>query len=422
MKKNYFIALLLVMASQSNAQVYDVGTWAQVTDLSNNGVAVGNAGGVVHFKWTIEDGPSVIGEIGGEDDYIAGNTTVSSDGKLISGTMTNPDTGNDELAVYDNSTSGWKFLGGKDTSSWGMSSNGETIVGMKFLSAAQAVPIAWSKTGEIKEYASSVSGRSARANSVNLDGSVIVGWQDALNGFRKGVYWKNGVQEYIKNSSGDLVGEAFAVTADGNTIVGFNEPEAYIYNVTTKAYIEVAHEDPDYNTSIVGISDDGNVAVGYWKPWFATNTDGEGFIWFKDRGVVKIDDYVKEVGYDAKGFTFVLPTGISPNGEYIGGIGINWDEMELKGFVIKMPKLSTTENDKIKEVTTISPNPIVDEMTIHAKGKINSVEVYNLAGQKVWKSDKLMNNKIDFNFLNKGIYIIKVSTDSSNESIKFIKK
>ena len=56
------------------------------------------------------------------------------------------------------------------------------------------------------------------------------------------------------------------------------------------------------------------------------------------------------------------------------------------------------------------------------KGKINSVEVYNLAGQKVWKSDKLMNNKIDFNFLNKGIYIIKVSTDSSNESIKFIKK
>ncbi len=143
---------------------------------------------------------------------------------------------------------------------------------------------------------------------------------------------------------------------------------------------------------------------------------------FKDRGVVKIDDYVKEVGYDAKGFTFVLPTGISPNGEYIGGIGINWDEMELKGFVIKMPKLSTTENDKIKEVTTISPNPVVDEMTIHAKGKINSVEVYNLAGQKVWKSDKLMNNKIDFNFLNKGIYIIKVSTDSSNESIKFIKK
>lgn len=422
MKKNYFIALLLVMASQSNAQVYDVGTWAQVTDLSNNGVAVGNAGGVVHFKWTIEDGPSVIGEIGGEDDYIAGNTTVSSDGKLISGTMTNPDTGNDELAVYDNSTSEWKFLGGKDTSSWGMSSNGETIVGMKFLSAAQAIPITWSKTGEIKEYASSVSGRSARANSVNLDGSVIVGWQDALNGFRKGVYWKNGVQEYIKNSSGDLVGEAFAVTADGNTIVGFNEPEAYIYNVITKAYIEVAHEDPDYNASIVGISDDGNVAVGYWKPWFATNTDGEGFIWFKDRGVVKIDDYVKEVGYDAKSFTFVLPTGISPNGEYIGGIGINWDEMELKGFVIKMPKLSTTENDKIKEVTTISPNPVVDEMTIHVKGKINSVEVYNLAGQKVWKSDKLMNNKIDFNFLNKGIYIIKVSTDSSNESIKFIKK
>lgn len=30
--------------------------------------------------------------------------------------------------------------------------------------------------------------------------------------------------------------------------------------------------------------------------------------------MIKVDDYVKEVGLEDKGFTFVLPTGMSPNG------------------------------------------------------------------------------------------------------------
>ncbi len=139
--------------------------------------------------------------------------------------------------------------------------------------------------------------------------------------------------------------------------------------------------------------------------------------------MIKVDDYVKEVGLEDKGFTFVLPTGMSPNGEYIGGIGINWEEMDLKYFVIKLKEnLATYENVFEKNTTTISPNPVIDELSINTKAKVNAVEVYNLAGQKVWSSDKVMNNKVDLNFLTKGIYIIKVETDTSKESIKFIKK
>lgn len=139
--------------------------------------------------------------------------------------------------------------------------------------------------------------------------------------------------------------------------------------------------------------------------------------------MIKVDDYVKEVGLEDKGFTFVLPTGMSPNGEYIGGIGINWEEMDLKGFVIKLKEnLATNENVFEKNTTTISPNPVIDELSINTKAKVNAVEVYNLAGQKVWSSDKVMNNKVDLNFLTKGIYIIKVEIDTSKESIKFIKK
>ncbi|MDM1041506.1 MULTISPECIES: T9SS type A sorting domain-containing protein [Empedobacter] len=96
--------------------------------------------------------------------------------------------------------------------------------------------------------------------------------------------------------------------------------------------------------------------------------------------------------------------------------------MDLKGFVIELKEaLSTNENVLDKIITTISPNPVMNEMTIHTKAIINSAEVYNLAGQKVWNSDNIMNNKIDLSFLNKGVYIIKIKTDSTNESIKFIK-
>lgn len=422
MKKIYLSAFTLLMLLNSNAQVYDVGTWAQVTDISNNGEAVGNAAGVVHFKWTKEEGPKIIGEIGGTEDYISGNTTISADGKIVSGTMTNPDTGNDELALYNISNNKWEFIGGKDTSAWGMSSNGETLVGLKFLTASKALPIVWNRKDGIKQLPSTFSGKSARANSVNNDGTMVVGWQDGENGFRKGVYWKNGVQTHIKDLQGNEVGEALSVSADGNIIVGFNDPEGYIYNVTTGVYTMVEHPDPEYVSSIIAVSDDGNVAVGYSRLWYATNTDGEGFIWFKDKGMVKIEDYVKEAGFDDKSFTFVLPTGISPNGQYIGGIGINWDEMDLKGFVIKLKEaLSTNENVLDKIITTISPNPVMNEMIIHTKAIINSAEVYNLAGQKVWNSDNIMNNKIDLSFLNKGVYIIKIKTDSTNESIKFIK-
>lgn len=423
MKKIYLSAFTLLMLLNSNAQVYDVGTWAQVTDISNNGEAVGNAAGVVHFKWTKEEGPKIIGEIGGTEDYISGNTTISADGTLVSGTMTNPDTGNDELALYNISNNKWEFIGGKDTSAWGMSSNGETLVGLKFLTASQALPIVWNRKDGIKQLPSTFSGKSARANSVNNDGTMVVGWQDGENGFRKGVYWKNGVQTHIKDLQGNEVGEALSVSADGNIIVGFNDPEGYIYNVTTGVYTMVEHPDPEYVSSIIAVSDDGNVAVGYSRLWYATNTDGEGFIWFKDKGMVKIEDYVKEAGFDDKSFTFVLPTGISPNGKYIGGIGINWDEMDLKGFVIKLKdNLTVTENVIEKNITTISPNPVIDEMTINSKEKINTIEIYNLVGQQVWKSTKVTTNKIDLNFLNKGVYMIKINTDSTNESIKFIKK
>ncbi|MFA7446901.1 MAG: hypothetical protein WCY77_00550 [Weeksellaceae bacterium] len=42
MKKIYFTALVLGTTIAAKAQVYDVGSYAQVVDISNTGIAVGN--------------------------------------------------------------------------------------------------------------------------------------------------------------------------------------------------------------------------------------------------------------------------------------------------------------------------------------------------------------------------------------------
>ena len=41
----------------------------------------------------------------------------------------------------------------------------------------------------------------SRANAVNYDGSVIVGWDDANNGQRRGVQWRNGAPSLIKRNN-----------------------------------------------------------------------------------------------------------------------------------------------------------------------------------------------------------------------------
>ncbi len=59
-----------------------------------------------------------------------------------------------------------------------------------------------------------------RANAVNADGSVIVGWQDQPTGERTAAKWVKGVEEVLLTRDGSFNGEAHAVSADGNTIVG----------------------------------------------------------------------------------------------------------------------------------------------------------------------------------------------------------
>ena len=69
------------------------------------------------------------------------------------------------------------------------------------------------------------------------------------------------------------------------------------------------------------------------------------------------------------------------------------------------------------------PNPVKDVLNIKSQKEVKSVEVFNLTGQKVVSSTKVLNGQINVNALTAGTYVFKVILDDGQvETFKIIKK
>lgn len=428
MKKFYAIALGVCSIAFAEAQVSDLGSYVQVTDISNTGVAVGNVYGSAFFTWSEAESGMVIGESGANG--VSGNCNISADGSVISMAMPNPANQDKEEAVlYTVANQSLKFLGdlgassGDDTSSaWGMSSDGKNIVGFAWNTSSKGEGVYWKDGAPIVGLGSTVATRSSRADAVSADGMVIVGWQDASNGIRQGAIWRNGVQQLLKDNDGNILGAAAAVSADGKTVVGIkNETgEGYIWN-ETDGTIFLGSDDPFFITSMSAISDDGKVALGLSFDPTQSILLGEGFIWTKDGGKVNLNEYVASLGFDDLGITLAVPTGISPDGKFLGGIGANFELSDARGFLVRLPGSLATQDAVVSDKLGVYPNPIQDFTTIKTANKIETAEVYNLAGQLVFSSKVNGDKKINLSNLKSGIYILKVKTDKGTETVKLMK-
>lgn len=227
----------------------------------------------------------------------------------------------------------------------------------------------------------------------------------------------------MKDNDGNILGAATGVSADGKTVVGIKNTtgEGYIWN-ETDGTVFVSSNNPDYITSMSVLSDDGKTALGLSFDPTQSILLAEGFIWTKEGGKVNLNDYVAGLGFDDLGIVFAVPTGISPDGKYLGGIGANFAEGDAKGFLIELPAEDLATNDTaLSAKMSIYPNPVVDIVTIKTADKIESAEVYSAAGQMVFSSKKVANNQIDLSALTKGFYILKVKTDKGLQTTKLIK-
>lgn len=336
-------AALSLAACAAHAQFHNLGETWWPSDVTNDGLVVGydQAPDGPVYTWTAGGGLTNIG--GG---MRGGQVNISSDGAHISGTVFNSGTGLYEIGRYSTATSNWTALGslgassdGSASSGWGISGDGNTVVGLGWINAGSAHAIKWTSGSGVVDMGSTVAGSSSRANAANEDGSVIVGWQDASDGFRQGAVWRNGVQTIITDQDGFAVSEASGVSADGNWVVGGNGPtdQAWRWSESTGLQeLGLLAGGFFVRGSSTAISSDGSTIVGFERG-FGFPTGGEGFIWREGLGMVNLTTYVQSLGIDTQGIVLSLPLGISPDGMTIVGAGRPEGGFGVVGWSVTIP-------------------------------------------------------------------------------------
>ena len=81
-------------------------------------------------------------------------------------------------------------------------------------------------------------------------------------------------------------------------------------------------------------------------------------------------------------------------------------------------------NDYDSKLFTVFPNPVVDILSIEGNAPIDNIEVINQLGQSVitFERSSIINNTINLNKLNTGIYFIRLKSNDTIETLQIIKQ
>lgn len=335
-----------LLAGAASAQFFNLGAGNTPSAVSNGGSVVAGYTTTQYFAWTPGSG---LGLIGGAapGNGVGGQAGISADGRYISGTAR--DLANSNLATmsrYDRTTGLWTALpslgavSGTETSSgWGMSADGNTVVGLGWISGGGANAISWSaSTGTTTNLGTTVAGRSSRANAVNGDGSVVAGWQDASNGFRQAAVWTNGVQQILSSTTGAL-SEASDVSESGAWVVGAgganSQQRPWRWSAAGGVEILPTIFNAAWRGGATAVGNDGTV-LGFYRPFPGPAVQGEGFIWNPTLGMVNLTAYVQSQGVVLPaGVSLALPLAMSSDGQTFAGLGRSGTA--TFGFVVTIP-------------------------------------------------------------------------------------
>ncbi|MFZ5832172.1 MAG: hypothetical protein ACOY3P_18975 [Planctomycetota bacterium] len=334
-------------AADGAPSYYNLGPSANVSGLSADGsVASGYITAGPFFYWTAAGGQVFVGGIG-PGDGVGGSAAISDDGACFSGNTIDPNTQLSEMSRYHIPTGTWELLGGVGSSSgvegssgWGISGNGQSVVGLGWINGGTAHAIQWIPPGPTHDLGSTVANNSSRANATNFDGSIVVGWQDNRNG-RQAALWNEGMQTLLFDNIGDPLGEASDVSGDGNWIVGqggFGEP--WRYNRSTGNVDRLGVLDPNASfpsRGSTGVTDDGRTVVGFERDFSNPFGGTFGTIWIEGQGIQDLTTYAMEAGVPIPaGVQLAIPLAISADGSTIAGLDNHFD-----GFIITVPEPAT---------------------------------------------------------------------------------
>ena len=102
----------------------------------------------------------------------------------------------------------------------------------------------------------------------------------------------------------------------------------------------------------------------------------------------------------------------------------SWKNQKVYFDDIEIKKAGSTAIKPIKEDNSVKvyPNPANNVLYVSGSSEVRNVEVCDLAGRKAIGVNEMAGDKIDVSSLKKGVYLVKVTTDSGTKVMKVIKK
>ncbi|MBQ0945297.1 hypothetical protein KAK07_18305 [Ideonella sp. 4Y16] len=310
---------LLQPAAPALAKPYTVIGDGWVTDLSADGrTATGQLSADFQtFRWRAEDGQVPLGRATTAIGLYSGTPAISADGEVIASSILD-DSGQFGIQGRWTAATGWQVLwplprdaGQMDLDQagvYGMSGNGKVVTGLYWRAGKKdglAHGSAWTARKGVKDQGSG--GRSSRIDDANHDGRVMVGWDEHLEwGMRQAAVWIHGQRQLLELS--DWPSEAAAVDAAGTRIVG----QAWDASTGVESAVMWTADGSgawqrqllgvlpgtewDGSAYALGLSDDGQVVVGFGRTTFSPQSSG--WVWTPATGLMEARAFLSAQGID----------------------------------------------------------------------------------------------------------------------------
>jgi hypothetical protein len=447
MMKPTTLALLTASLALSTAQAQFATRpdYFSPTGVSNEGLVAGylmQAGPYSIWNPDLQTTEDIGGTAPGNG--AGGQARFSTDGNFISGTSAGSQGA--ALSRYDRTTGQWTLFGdlgfpvdNSVSGGYAISGDGSTVVGNSWADTtggyAYSHAIAVDQTNGVMDLGTLFFGRSTRANAVNEDAGVVVGWQDFNGPWKSAVWRKDPAGGYFPNeyilldATGDStdefnqMGECSAVSADGVWIGGYgdyaNNAEPWIWSQDS-GVINLGHLPLTGTGYVAGMSADASIVVGWYdgELWGDAQTP---FIWTAAGGMQDLNTYMTNIlGIIPGDLHANVVTCISPDGRYIAGYGTN--NATFSGFAFRLDLGSTTGITATEPAATLQayPNPTKGKVNIKVAGP-SSLSIIRADGGLVAKSQVQGNAVIDLSDHEPGVYTLILNTKGTFRTARVVK-
>jgi probable HAF family extracellular repeat protein len=375
------------------------------------GVSSKSNGSYRAFKWTAANGMQDMGTLGGDESEATG---ISSDGSVIVGWSY------DGSSIYRafkwNVTDGMQDFGaGEWSKATAVSKDGLVII-------FNISPVAyrWTLSGGLQNLGNLGTNNSG-ANAISSNGSIIVGYSYNTSNDPYAFRWVNGIgMEQI----GTYYSFAQGVSGDGSTVTGFETGSAGLYRAFRWT------QTGGFEFNIAGNFSQGNAVSGDGSIIVGDNAGG-AFRLSNAGGLEELNQVYS--GLLSPGSDLYSAFGISSNGQYIIGYGLNGTTGRDEGYLLAVSGTTSVDETQINPGNFVLdqnyPNPFNPSTTINfsvPSSEFVTLKVFDVLGNEaatLVNEEKLAGSyEVDFDAsqLSSGIYFYKLQAGSLIETKKMM--